>query len=198
MSPGGLEPDHFTIRANRSTLAVGTSALLAAILVIAYLAAGGSSYAPAKISDPCQPREWRSPDGVKEIAEQFTLSALDGAACELGVSREVLTRALATDQTRRDFVDEYDISNGDFEDAVHAGLVRGVDDAQDAGAINPLVAFGLREFVKRIPVDQAIQLIIDAAPLFEGAQGLTDSIPGLLDDANGLLPSVDELKGLLP
>ncbi len=193
---GPQRDDDIAFSINRSTLAVGTSALLAALLVIAYLAAGGSSYEPAQVRDPCQPREWRSPHGVKEIAEQFTLSALDGAACELGVSREVLARALANDDSRKAFAKQYDISDEDLDNAVHAGLVRGVDDAEDAGAINSVVAFGLREAVKRVPVDQAIGLLKDAQPLFENAQGLGGILPGLLDQANGLLPN--DLQDLVP
>lgn len=190
--------DHFTLTVNRSVIALGTSALLAVVLVFAYLAAGGSSYEPSKVRDPCEPREWRSPDGIKEIAEQFTLSALDGAACELGVSRETLAQGLATDESRQAFAEQYDISDQDLDDAAHAGLVRGVDDAEDAGAINSVVAFGLREFVKRIPVDEAIKLIMDARPLFEGAGGFSDILPGLLDDANTLLPDLGGLGNLAP
>ena len=40
------------------TLVVG-SAVASAALVIAYLALGGSSYAPADVRDPCEPRVWR-------------------------------------------------------------------------------------------------------------------------------------------
>ena len=63
---------------------------------VAYLAAGGGDYEPTAVADPCAPREWRSPAGIEESAQQFALSALDGAACELGVSREALAVALAT------------------------------------------------------------------------------------------------------
>ena len=71
------------------------------LLVGAYLAAGGGGYEPTPVADPCAPREWTSPEGVEEIAQQFFLSALDGAACELGVSRETLAAALATEESRR-------------------------------------------------------------------------------------------------
>lgn len=180
----------------RSILAVGASALLAAALVLAYLAAGGASYEPSHVRDPCQPREWRSPDDLQKIAEQFTLSALDGAACELGVSREVLARALANTESRRRFAERYGIDDAQFEDAVHAGLVRGIDDAQNAGALSPIVALPLREIAKQIPVEEAIRLIIDARPLFDGAQGLLGSLSGLLNGAGGLLPG--GLGGLTP
>jgi len=180
----------------RSVLAVGASALLAALLVFAYLAAGGASYQPAHVRDPCQPREWRAPDDLQKIAEQFTLSALDGAACELGVSREVLARALVTQESRDRFAQRYKIDDTRFEDAVHAGLVRGIDDAEDAGALNPLAAVPLREVVKRIPVDEAIRLIMNARPLLQNAGGLLDSLSGLLGGLGGLGPG--DVGGLIP
>src|SRR5262249_22645257 len=80
----------------RGRVLVGGAIVASLLLVGAYLAAGGSSYAPEKVQDPCKPRPWRNPEGLAQIAEQFSLSALDGAACKLGVSREALARALAT------------------------------------------------------------------------------------------------------
>jgi len=86
------------------------AALAASVALVAvYLAAGGSDYEPTPVAGPCEPREWRSPEGVEESAEQFALSALDGAACELGVSRETLAVALATPDAREEFAAEYGI-----------------------------------------------------------------------------------------
>ncbi|MFN8159696.1 MAG: hypothetical protein U0R52_01440 [Solirubrobacterales bacterium] len=175
----------------RSRVLVGAAALAALLLAGAYLAAGGASYEPARTQDPCKPRPWRSPEGIKEVAEQFSLSALDGAACELGVSREVLARALATEETRRRFAERYGIDDAKLSDAVHAGLERAVDDAERAGALSPIVAAPLRELVSRIPVDRAIELINDAAPLFDDAQGFL----GLLS-RSGLVPG--DLGQLIP
>ena len=73
------------------------------VLVGAYLAAGGSSYEPEKVQDPCKPRPWSNPQSLGQIANQFTISALDGAACQLGVTRETLARALATPEGRERF-----------------------------------------------------------------------------------------------
>jgi hypothetical protein len=168
----------------RSRVLVGSAAAVALLLAGGYLAAGGASYQPAATQDPCKPREWRSPNGIKEIVEQFTLSALDGAACKLGVSREVLARALSSEDARRRFADRYGIDDAKLEDAVHAGLVRGVDDAEDAGALDPLVAVPLRELAARVPVEEGIKLINDASPLFDDAQSLL----GILGDAGNLLP----------
>jgi hypothetical protein len=72
------------------------SIVASVLLVGAYLAAGGSSYEPEKVQDPCKPRAWSDPQNLSQLANQFTNSALDGAACQLGVSREAPARALAT------------------------------------------------------------------------------------------------------
>ena len=72
--------------------------------------------------------------------------------------------------------------------AVRAGLVRGVDDAEDAGAVSPLVADGLRAVATRVPVDEAIGLIEDGGAIFGDAGGVLDDLGGLLDQAQGLLP----------
>ena len=78
--------------------------------------------------------------GCEQIAEQFSLSALDGAACELGVSRETLARALATPESRERFTERYGIDDAELARAIRAGLLRAVDDAEEAGALNPLLA----------------------------------------------------------
>ena len=173
----------------RERILVGASAAAAALLVIAYLAAGGASYEPAKVQDPCQPREWRSPDTLQEIAEQFTLSALDGAACDLHVTRETLARALATPESRERFAQRYGIDDAELEAAVRAGVVRAIDDAVDAGALNPLLAVPLREAAQHLPVDEAIKLINDARPLFENAQSFLGGLGGLIPGGlGGLVP----------
>ncbi len=169
----------------RAQLLVVGSILAAVALVGIYLAAGGSSYTPAKTQDPCEHRPWRNPEGLQQIAEQFTLSALDGAACQLGVSREALARALATPESRERFTDRYEISDAKLARAVRAGLLRAVDDAEEAGALNPLLAAPLRETLRNIPLDQAIELINNAESLLDDVQGFLGPVEGLLEQ---LLP----------
>jgi hypothetical protein len=149
-------------------------------LVVAYLAAGGSSYEPAKTQDPCKPRPWTEPEGLQAIAQQFSLSALDGAACELGVSRETLARALATPQSRERFTKRYGIGDAELARAIRAGLLRAISDAERAGALNPLLAAPLRVTVRQIPVDQAIELI-------KNARSLLDNLESFLGPAGGLI-----------
>lgn len=180
----------------RSRLLIVISTALSALLVIAYLAAGGASYEPSQVRDPCQPRAWRSPDTLQGVVEQFTLSALDGAACELRVSRETLARALASPEARHRFAHRYGVDDAEFEAAVRAGLVRAIDDAENAGALSPLVAAPLRAVARQLPVEEAIRLINDARPIFEDAQGLLGILDGLLGGAQGLLPG--RLGELIP
>src|SRR5262245_65487026 len=83
--------------------AIAWSVAAALALVVTYLALGGASYAPAKVADPCAPRDWRSPSGLSEVGEQIVLSGLDGVSCELGVSREAMVLALANSDSRERF-----------------------------------------------------------------------------------------------
>ncbi len=170
---------------SRGTLLVVGAIVASLLLVGTYLAAGGSSYTPAKIQDPCKQRPWRDPEGLQQIAEQFSLSALDGAACELGVSRETLARALATPESRERFTRRYGIDDAELAAAIRAGLLRAVDDAERAGALSPLLAGPLREALKQIPVDQAIELIQNARSLLDNLQTFLGPAEGLLEQ---LLP----------
>jgi hypothetical protein len=139
--------------------AIAWSTAAAAVLVIAYLALGGASYTPAAVADPCAPRDWREPDGFQEVAEQIVLSALDGAACELHVSREEMVLAFASRAARERFAREHKLSDRDVEELVRSGLVRAVDDAERAGALNGLLANVLRGIVRRVPVDELLDLL---------------------------------------
>lgn len=167
--------------ATRGNVLVGVAVIASLALVLSYLAAGGSSYAPAKVQDPCQDRPWRDPEGLQQIAEQFSLSALDGAACELGVSRETLARALATPASRERFTERYGISDAELARAIRAGLLRAIDDAERAGAIPPLLGAPLRATVRQIPIDQAIELIQDARSLLNNLETFLGPAQGLLE-----------------
>lgn len=169
----------------RSLFLLGGAIVSALLLVGIYLAAGGASYTPEKTQDPCKPRAWRNPEGLQQIAEQFTLSALDGAACQLGVSRETLARALATPESRERFTKRYNISDAKLAKAVRAGLLRAVDDAEEAGALSPFLAGPLRETLRSIPLDQAIELINNAESLLNNVEGFLGPAQELLE---GFLP----------
>ena len=139
--------------------AIGYSTAAVLVLIGLYLALGGASYAPAKVADPCATRSWWSPQGFEAVAEQIVLSALDGAACQLHVSREDMVLALANPDSRQQFVREHNISNGELESLVRNGLKRSIDDAQNAGALNPTFAGILRGVVGNLPIDELLNLL---------------------------------------
>jgi hypothetical protein len=165
----------------RSRLLIGGSIAAAVVLIGIYLAAGGTSYAPAKTQDPCKHRPWRNPEGLDQIAEQFSLSALDGAACQLGVSRETLAQALATPEGRERFAKRYGVSDVELAKAIRAGLLRAVSDAEEAGALSPLFGGPVRETIKSIPLDQAIELVNNARSLLNNLEGFLGPAQGLVE-----------------
>ncbi len=139
--------------------AIALSIAASLVLIVVYLALGGASYAPAKPVDPCTPRDWREPQGLQEVGEQIVLSGLDGAACELGVTREQVVLAFENSQTRRQFAQEHGIDDEELANLVRTGLVRAVGDAEEAGAINSTVANFLRGLAQRVPVDRVLDLL---------------------------------------
>ena len=88
---------------SRGATLIGVAILASVALVATFLALGGSSYAPAAVRDPCEPRQWQPTQSLEDEAQQFTLSALDGTACDLHVSRETLVLALASPEGRDRF-----------------------------------------------------------------------------------------------
>jgi len=166
----------------RAKVLVGAAIVSALALVGIYLAAGGSSYTPEKSQDPCQHRPWSNPEGLQEIANQFSISALDGAACQLGVTRETLARALATPEARERFSERYGIDDEKLARAIRAGLLRAIKDAEDAGALSPLIAGPLRGTIEEIPLDQAIELINNADSLLGNVQSILGPAGELLEE----------------
>jgi hypothetical protein len=158
------------------------SIVASVLLVGAYLAAGGSSYEPEKVQDPCKPRPWSDPQNLAQIANQFTTSALDGAACQLGVSREALARALATPEGRERFTERYGIDDEKLTRAIRAGLLRAVDDAEEAGALSPFIGVPLRETLRRIPLEQAIEIVNDAEAFLGDVEGFLGPAKSIIEE----------------
>ncbi len=124
---------------------------LVAAVVVPYLALGGASFEPTPTADPCATRDWRDPGGVGEALEQIALSSLDGAACKLGVTREELVLAVRSEDALERFAREQGISRDDAEQAVRDGMLRAVDDAEEAGVLSERVASLARRVVQAVP-----------------------------------------------
>jgi hypothetical protein len=139
--------------------AIAAAAAASLALIVVYLALGGASYAPARVADPCAPRDWRNPQGLQQTAEQIVLSGLDGAACKLGVSREEMVLAFGSRDALKSFSRKHHVSTQKLDDIVRAGLMRSIDDAEQAGALDPTVGDLLRGFVRRFPVAELVELL---------------------------------------
>ena len=145
--------------------AIGLSVLASSALVATYLALGGASYAPAKVADPCAQRDWRDPADLQAIAEQMVLSALDGAACELGVSREEMILAFGSRESFERFARERGLGTDKLEVLARSGLVRAINDAAHAGALEPATAERLRDIARGLRISE----LLDFLDLLRGA-----------------------------
>jgi hypothetical protein len=152
------------VRALAPVAALVASVALAGV----YAGLGGASYEPAEVADPCAPRAWRAPEGAAESIEQVVLSALDGAACKLGASREELVLALRDTDSLREFARDHDLSDDEVEKAVRDGLVRAIDDAAQADAVDGATARVLREAAERLPLGFVLELLRGVSRLLPG------------------------------
>lgn len=124
---------------------------LVALVVVPYLALGGGRFEPTPVADPCQARERPDADGLAETIESIALTAVDGVACELGVSREELVLALRSEEALDDFSEENGIDRDELEQAVSDGLVRAVDEADERGDLPGLIAPLVRRAAESVP-----------------------------------------------
>ena len=94
-----------------------------------------------------------------QIAEQVAYSALDGAACKLGTSREELTLAFTSRDRLDEFARSHHLSTSQVDAAARVGLLRAVDDGERSGAFNSVEAFVLRIAARAAPVDRLIEYV---------------------------------------
>jgi hypothetical protein len=124
---------------------------LVAAVVVPYVALGGGSYEPTPVADPCDPRERPDAEGLGETIERIALTAVDGVACELGVSREDLVLALRSEDAFDAFAAENEIGTEEAERAIRDGLVQAVDAAEEDGTLPGLLAPLVRKAAESVP-----------------------------------------------
>jgi MFS family permease len=125
---------------------------LVAALIAGELGAGARDFGHHTFVDPCTAPADPFPQGhgIDGTLQRITLSAIDGAACKLGTSREDLILSL---DPRSDFGPEITWNRATLAAALRAGLVRAVDDADHRGSIPGIVATGLKVLAERAPID---------------------------------------------
>jgi hypothetical protein len=129
----------------------------AGALVALEFANGAADAGTLAVADPCAPREAYPGQGLDAVIQRIVLDGIDGAACELGTTREQLVLSLSP---RTGQPIEWD--DATIERALRAGLLESIDDAEQRGSLNGVAAAVLRQVVERAPV----QWLID------GGQGL--------------------------
>jgi hypothetical protein len=120
----------------------------AAVLIGVEFALGAAHTGEVKLGDPCQPRLFRG-----DVVQRVVLAGVDHAACRLHTSREALVLSLGKPSKRR-------------EDALRAGLLRAVDEAEERGEIPALLAAPIRRLIRTTPIDKLIRGGISLGDLF--------------------------------
>lgn len=161
-------------------------------VILAYLIGGGASYKPLSAADPCDSRPL-AVLGERGVLEGVVLSGLDGAACELQVTREELTAALTDEAALEAFAAEHRLEEAQIDAAVRAGLIRAVDDAEAEGLLARPVASLARGVVENAPVP----LVIDAFRAIPGDPSLPEVLEALGELGLGLSDLSDDVEGLL-
>jgi MFS family permease len=141
-------------RAVGSAIAVGAVGVVAVALVAFELTNGARDVGVYEAADPCTaaPDTYRG-DGLDAVVQRIALSALNGAACELGTSRERLVLSLDPNSGYDDVSWDKDTA----EEALRSGAHRAIDDADKRDSIPGLVASALRFVVDRAPIGWLVE-----------------------------------------
>jgi hypothetical protein len=150
------------------------------------LANGGGTFEPLQPANPCIAREVTSEaDGIDGLTEQLVLLGLDGAACQLGVSREELTLELA----------QSDDPTDEQIDALHDGLQDAVRRMEEEGTLPPASEL-VDEALDNADLNSFLEAAIRAMPdsVIDAALKTDDVLSRAIDDLDlrELLENVDD------
>jgi MFS family permease len=140
-------------RRSADLLALGAGIMaLVCLLVVLEFRAGASDFGKRTFVDPCNAPADPYPQGhgIDGTLQRIALSAIDGAACKLGTSREELVLSL---DSQGPFGNEVRWTRSTLEDALRAGLVQAITDADHRNTIPGFVATGLKFLAERAPID---------------------------------------------
>jgi MFS family permease len=133
-----------------SAAGVGALGVVAVTVLAVELAGGARQTGQFTAEDPCTaPPDPYDGDGLDASIQRIALSALNGAACDLGTTRERLV--LSLDESSG--FDDVDWDQDKMEQALRAGAHRAIDDADERDTIPGWVADVLDFAVDRAPVD---------------------------------------------
>jgi hypothetical protein len=132
---------------------VVTLALVAGVgaLLLVERSHGAAAYGTRTYANPCTAGPDPYPGkGLDGTIQRITLSALNGAACDLGTTREELVLSLSP---ATGFGDKVHWDQATLQRALKKGLERSIDDAVKRGTLPKLLAAPLRFLVDKAPLD---------------------------------------------
>ncbi len=141
--------------------------VVAAALVGAYVALGGTSYEPTPVADPCAPRPERPTSGSGERVELVLLAAADETACALGVSREDLVLALRSVEELEALARREGRSRDELENALRDGLEHAVEEAEERDLIGDRTATALGFAAERLPLGLLLSVLRGASSFLD-------------------------------
>ena len=141
--------------------------VVAAALVGAYVALGGTSYEPTPVADPCAPRPERPTSGSGERVELVLLAAADETACALGVSREDLVLALRSVEELEALARREGRSRDELESALRDGLEHAVEEAEERDLIGDRTATALGFAAERLPLGLLLSVLRGASSFLD-------------------------------
>jgi MFS family permease len=126
--------------------------VLTSLLVFAEFRAGARDFGTHEYVEPCTAPSDPFPDGggIDGTLQRISLSTINGAACKLGVSREDLLLSM---EPKSGFGPKVTWTEDTLEDALRAGLIRAIDDADERNTVPGLVARGMKFLAERAPID---------------------------------------------
>ena len=120
------------------------------------VAAGAADFGRAELVDPCTaPVSPYDGDGIDGAVQRIALGGLNGAACELGVGREELVLSLDPDSG----AGVIDWDSDTVQDAVRAGTIRAIEDAENRDTLPGWAASALTWVVERAPISWFLENI---------------------------------------
>ncbi len=133
------------------------AALLAAIslLIVAELALGAVDFGETRIADACTTDAAFDGGGLDGAIQRLALSAISGAACELGTTREELVLSL---------VPAAGATNVRWDkETINRALRKGVERAAEDTTGNPLLQAALAVVLKEVLADPLAWLLNQSA-----------------------------------
>ena len=115
---------------------------------------GAKDFGRYEAADPCAASaETFEGSGLDATVQRIALGGLNGAACELGTSREELILSLDSSSGIGDVTWDRDTAAS----AIQSGTSRAIDDAVDRGTLPGWVGTALRFVVERAPIDWLLE-----------------------------------------